>query len=482
MIVVSVALAAPTSLDIELYRPSVLTPAVYGVASTGGEAGDLGAAVVFHYTHDPLVLQQADRVVSAIVRDRLTLNLAGAWQPNRYMSVDLALPILGDWGAELPTEGPEGWGVGDLRVGGSGGPLRLGPVRGAARVDLYLPIGTRDAWMGEASVRAAPALIGELHHGRFSAGVELGAVLRPTITTKDLAIGPELAVNLGAGWEIWQERARISFTTINRRGITPDIQWGNFASELVAAVELAPTPDVRAHLLVGRGLTIGYGAPDLRVGVGVNVVRHRPVPKREARSTVVITPVPDVVTEAEVTEVEPPPPPPALARVEANRIVLRDPIQFELGTANILPESLPTLREVAAILTQRPEIAQLVIEGHASEEGSFLYNYDLSLSRASAIFKELVRGGVHPDRLSCRSMGEVQPVAAGADEAGLAQSRRVVFHIARWLAPGEPRPTYTPEILLPWSGEPSAVTPLPPPPPPAPPPEPTINFEEEEDE
>jgi protein TonB len=38
----------------------------------------------------------------------------------------------------------------------------------------------------------------------------------------------------------------------------------------------------------------------------------------------------------------------------------------------------------------------VVIEGHASQEGSFEYNYTLSAERARAIYEALVLRGVHP--------------------------------------------------------------------------------------
>jgi outer membrane protein OmpA-like peptidoglycan-associated protein len=193
------------------------------------------------------------------------------------------------------------------------------------------------------------------------------------------------------------------------------------------------------------------------------------------------TPPPSVPDDI-VVEPEPPPPPPQpvwkpdeLARVEEQQILIRDPIQFEVNTANILPESLPTLRAIAALLHDHGEIVHVVIEGHASEEGTYIHNYDLSVQRSLAIFRELVIAGVHPSRLSCRGMGEVVPVVNGTDEASLAINRRVIFHIVRRLLPGEPPPALGTEIKQPWSGDAEHIeappTPAPPAAPPAEPPQ-----------
>ena len=86
---------------------------------------------------------------------------------------------------------------------------------------------------------------------------------------------------------------------------------------------------------------------------------------------------------------------------------------------------------VAKLINEDIQIGHLVIEGHASEEGSYGYNYDLSNLRARAIYRALVEAGVHPDRLSHRGYGEAIPIKSGEDEASLALNRRVEFHIVR---------------------------------------------------
>ena len=155
-----------------------------------------------------------------------------------------------------------------------------------------------------------------------------------------------------------------------------------------------------------------------------------------------------------------------LARVEQDQIVIREPIQFEFAKDVILPVSLPTLKYVGGLLSEHPEIVHLVIEGHASEEGSFYYNYDLAKKRADAIWRALIEAGVSPTRISTRSMGEVEPRNVGASEDELAENRRVQFHIVKRLAPGEKPPVYALDIKQPWTGDPQTLPP--PPPPPAP--------------
>ena len=131
------------------------------------------------------------------------------------------------------------------------------------------------------------------------------------------------------------------------------------------------------------------------------------------------------------------------------------------------------MQYVADLLNENWQIAHLVIEGHASEEGSFVYNYDLSIRRSRAIWEELIRAGVHPDRMSYRGMGEVVPRNSGEDEASLAGNRRVEFEIVRQYRPDETPEPMREGVRLPWSGDEANVgTPPKPEAPPPPPPKP----------
>lgn len=165
------------------------------------------------------------------------------------------------------------------------------------------------------------------------------------------------------------------------------------------------------------------------------------------------TTLPEEVEEAEIAAIAPETEwaPQELARVTRGEVELRDPIRFEVGTADILPESEDILEQVARILATTPEIVHVVIVGHASNEGSFEVNYALSLERAAAVYEALLLRGIHPDRLSVRAMGEITPVGTGAEEAS-ALARKVEFRITRALGQGEPVPEYSSIDRLPFDG------------------------------
>jgi outer membrane protein OmpA-like peptidoglycan-associated protein len=249
-------------------------------------------------------------------------------------------------------------------------------------------------------------------------------------------------------------------------------------AEALVGAQVRPRPEWTLDFGLGRGLTEGYGTSRLRVLAGLTWTRAPRPPEPEPVAVVVplVETIPDQVL---IEQIALPPPGPTwketeLARVEEDQIVIRDPIQFEFAKDVILPVSLPTLRYVGGLLGEHPEILHLVIEGHASEEGSYYYNYDLAKRRADAIWRALVEAGVSPTRISTRSMGEVEPVSTGASEGELALNRRVIFQVVRRLEPGEIPPAYKLSIQQPWTGD-AQVLPTPPAPPappaaPAPPP------------
>lgn len=95
-----------------------------------------------------------------------------------------------------------------------------------------------------------------------------------------------------------------------------------------------------------------------------------------------------------------------------------DSAELTDDVTQILSEELtPVLIEYTAI--------ELLIEGHASEDGSDEYNYNLGLKRATAVKDFLVTQGVNSDSLEIVSYGETQTVGNQRTRLGRKLSRRV---------------------------------------------------------
>ncbi len=101
-------------------------------------------------------------------------------------------------------------------------------------------------------------------------------------------------------------------------------------------------------------------------------------------------------------------------------------ILFDFDSDRLRGESTPTLDELFTTLDTHPEL-NVVIEGHTDASGDDDYNRELSNRRARAVVDHLVARGIAPDRLDAVGIGEAQPVADNATEAGRRQNRRVVI-------------------------------------------------------
>jgi OOP family OmpA-OmpF porin len=102
-------------------------------------------------------------------------------------------------------------------------------------------------------------------------------------------------------------------------------------------------------------------------------------------------------------------------------------IQFEFGKALIKRESYEILGEVAAFLTNHPEIS-VEVQGHTDAIGSDEANKKLSQARAEAVRDHLIDiHMIEPVRLLPIGYGESKPVADNETDAGRAQNRRVDF-------------------------------------------------------
>jgi OOP family OmpA-OmpF porin len=99
-------------------------------------------------------------------------------------------------------------------------------------------------------------------------------------------------------------------------------------------------------------------------------------------------------------------------------------IHFETGKAAIQPDSEDTLKQVAALMEQNPDL-KLRIEGHTDNQGSAAANQALSEKRAQAVMSWLTSHGVTAIRLTAQGFGQTKPVADNGTQEGRAKNRRV---------------------------------------------------------
>jgi outer membrane protein OmpA-like peptidoglycan-associated protein len=100
-------------------------------------------------------------------------------------------------------------------------------------------------------------------------------------------------------------------------------------------------------------------------------------------------------------------------------------IYFDTGSERIRPESTPTLKDIAAMLSEHAEL-KLLIEGHTDNVGAAAANQTLSEKRAAAVRQALVETyGVDANRLTAKGLGATKPMAPNDTPEGRQSNRRV---------------------------------------------------------
>ena len=102
-------------------------------------------------------------------------------------------------------------------------------------------------------------------------------------------------------------------------------------------------------------------------------------------------------------------------------------IYFDVNSDKVKPESYGTLKEIAGVLNEVPDV-KVKIFGHTDSDGDDAKNMDLSKRRAASVKAELAKSfGVNAERLTTDGMGESKPVAPNDTPVNKALNRRVEF-------------------------------------------------------
>lgn len=114
-------------------------------------------------------------------------------------------------------------------------------------------------------------------------------------------------------------------------------------------------------------------------------------------------------------------------------IKVADPICFDIGKADIKPEMIGVLNDIAKIIAKTDD-TQIRVEGHTDDlpihTKEFPSNWELSAARALSVVKFLAyKGGIEPARLSAIGYGEYRPIVPNTSEKNRMLNRRIEIYI-----------------------------------------------------
>jgi OmpA-OmpF porin, OOP family len=100
-----------------------------------------------------------------------------------------------------------------------------------------------------------------------------------------------------------------------------------------------------------------------------------------------------------------------------------DNLNFETGSTQLTPESVPTVESLVVILKAYPAVA-VRLEGHTDNTGDAVANKKLSLDRAVVVKEIMIKGGIPDARIGTDGYGQEKPIAPNETEEGRAKNRR----------------------------------------------------------
>ncbi len=469
--------AGGESIDIELIRPTFGHEAFASVDVPRFTQQGIAfrAGVLMQYEQAPLTLYDAssNTELGSVVANRFNAVVGGSLDIDRVTFGVIVPTALNFGNTETPQFEADGFGLGDIGLTGRVTWLRTKNDRFnlGTRGGIVLPTGLNNAYMSEESIRFSVGQLVAVRLGPVTVATDIGLFTRERRETdEDFVASTDVTWNSGIRFDLPDAtRLAINGQILARAGLERFLTGpAENGLEVLGGIDFYPSRTTTFGLAAGRGLSAGVGTTDFRL-LGNLVIQ---VPERREPIVWNPAPPPDAPPDPAVGEpvIEEIIDQPQIVVTEEGTVIrIPEQPRFRKDTNEILPESRYIVSEVADLINRSAEVALVKIVGHASQEGTFEYNYRLAESRARAIYEALMEDGVAEQRMSYAGRGEVNPKCGDfnqedADEEVLECNRRVEFIVAKQFGMGDKIPgackegepvkdCYPEQQYLPWNGE-----------------------------
>ncbi len=96
---------------------------------------------------------------------------------------------------------------------------------------------------------------------------------------------------------------------------------------------------------------------------------------------------------------------------------------FAKGSNNIDAKGVQAIQKVSMVLSQNEDI-DITVEGHTDTDGTAERNWDLSVTRATAVINLMSKYGVDPKRITAAGRAYYAPIAPNDNEVNKSKNRR----------------------------------------------------------
>jgi outer membrane protein OmpA-like peptidoglycan-associated protein len=271
--------------------------------------GDVYAGLVAEYVRRPLVAvttseTQGPLFQTAVIRDLATFDVLAGFTAHKRVRVDVAFPLhLLSYGAVDGLKGPA---PGDVRATVSGVFLRPEETVGGGGIGVGgsiwvdAPSGSPDRFLGRGGLGGGgrATLTMEAPIATFNA--HLGLQFDPKVAVANLTGTDQLTAGLGVALSA-SDHVGIGLEASGALGLSRnDVRGAASPAEAVLSFRVLPEGAPPVVFGVGRALTRGVGAPDLRAFAAVAFGKWRPLREIDVDPVGVVETTDTCPAEAEV--------------------------------------------------------------------------------------------------------------------------------------------------------------------------------------
>jgi OOP family OmpA-OmpF porin len=284
--------ANPPQFELERLEldPSALGSLMVGTGQTL-EDGSYRIGLAFQYERNPLLLQVNGTNSGAVVANRLTAHLIGAYGVLPHLEIGAQLPIIAYQGGDDLSQ----YGVTPVSTGGLDTPwvsaryqllsTWSSPLNLAAQLGVGIPIGTGSA-LGNGGFAVAPRVMGSYAFGDILASAQVSGLIRKNTELGNGRLGSQVGVDASAVWLGAPYRPEL---TVRFAAPVEDFPP---AVEVLAGGRYPLNNQLELFGFIGPGFGTLPGTPAFRVGLGL-ATREEPTRPAPPQVVVVVQPPPN---------------------------------------------------------------------------------------------------------------------------------------------------------------------------------------------
>jgi outer membrane protein OmpA-like peptidoglycan-associated protein len=261
-------------LDAQNFRPAVGPYSIFKLetADTLDHLQPTGG-LMLNYASEPLVLEPDEGPSNSVIDQQLAMHVyAGIGLIDR-IQLDLELPVYFVNDGVFGEQTIEGSRLGDLSfrpkvniLSSEDDPVGLG-----AQLDLTLPTGDAESFVGYPGVQFTPSVIADVQFANIIVATNIGVKIRQNQDIRNLALGERLEYGLGAEAEFVDGLLRIGGELNGATELrNPFGEINESPLEGLLGAKIVTPSGFRVIGGAGGGFIGGYGSPEFRAFLGLS--------------------------------------------------------------------------------------------------------------------------------------------------------------------------------------------------------------------